>query len=143
MSLSDKARELRESGQNFELTPRIEDMNIAELQALCYSRAKEVGWYKDLKTGEDIIPNVGERCMLVVSEISEGFEGARKNLMDDKLPNRKMIEVEWADAIIRMMDYAGYLELDVMGAIAEKMEYNLHRPDHKIEERLKPNGKQF
>lgn len=143
MSLSDKAKELRESGEGFELTPRIEDMNIAQLQELCYSRAKAVGWYTDIKTGEDIIPNVGERCILIVSEITEGFEGTRKNLMDDKLPHRKMIEVEFADAIIRIMDYSGYLELDVMGAIREKIEYNLHRPDHKIEERLKPNGKQF
>ncbi len=35
------------------------------------------------------------------------MEGERKDLMDDKLPHRKMAEVELADALIRIFDYAG------------------------------------
>ena len=37
--------------------------------------------------------------MLIVSEIAEAMEGERKDLMDDKLPHRKMAEVELADAL--------------------------------------------
>lgn len=87
--------------------------------------------------------NVGELLCLVHSEISEAMEGARKNLMDDKLPHRKMLEVELADAMIRMFDIAGAYGLDLGGAIAEKRAYNANRADHKVENRLKDDGKKF
>ena len=87
--------------------------------------------------------NVGELLCLVHSEISEAMEGARKNLQDDKLPHRKMIEVELADAMIRMFDIAGAYNLDLGGAIAEKRAFNANRADHKMENRLKADGKKF
>ena len=61
------------------------------------------------------------------SELSEGLEGLRKNLMDDKLPHRAMIECELADVIIRIMNYATQTNLDVAGALIEKAGYNLGR----------------
>ena len=64
-------------------------------------------WWSNPSTGERIERNDGELLMLMVSEISEGMEGLRKGLMDDKLPHRKMIEVEMADLFIRLMDFAG------------------------------------
>jgi len=48
-----------------------------------------------------------------------------------------------ADAIIRIADLAGYLGLDLDGAIKEKMAYNAKREDHKIENRSAPGGKAF
>jgi len=63
--------------------------------------------------------NVPERLMLIVSEIAEAMEGHRKGLMDDKLPTRPMLEVELADAVIRIFDLGGGLSLDLGGAIAE------------------------
>ena len=45
--------------------------------------------------------------MLIVSEVSECMEGERKNLMDTHLKHRKMAEVELADILIRVFDYAG------------------------------------
>lgn len=72
--------------------------------------------------------NKGEAFMLIVSELVEGFEGVRKDLMDDHLPARRMEEVELADAVIRIMDYAAGFHLDVAGAVLEKMEYNKKRP---------------
>lgn len=61
--------------------------------------------------------------------------------MDEHLPHRKMGEVELADAVIRIADIAGFLGYDLGGAIAEKLEYNKVRPDHKIENRLAEGGK--
>lgn len=87
--------------------------------------------------------NVGELLCLVHSEISEAMEGYRKNLMDDKLPHRTMFEVELADAVIRILDIAGAMRLDLDGAIEEKRNFNKVRADHKPENRLKENGKAF
>ena len=44
---------------------------------------------------------------LIHSEISEALEADRKDLMDDKLPHRKMAEVEMADTAIRVLDVMG------------------------------------
>jgi hypothetical protein len=64
-------------------------------------------WWTDLETGLPIERNRYELLALVISEVSECLEGERKNLMDDKLPHRRMAEVEMADAYIRLLDYAG------------------------------------
>jgi NTP pyrophosphatase (non-canonical NTP hydrolase) len=101
------------------------------------------GWWTNLETGEPIRRNVGELLMLIVSEIAEAMEGYRKNLMDDKLPSRPQIEVELADAIIRIADLAGHLKLDLGGALVDKLAYNRQREDHKIEVRKQAHGKKF
>lgn len=108
-----------------------------------HSNNVAAGWWSNIKTGEKAERNVGELLCLVHSEISEAMEGHRKNLMDDKLPHRKMIEVELADAVIRIFDMAGGLNLDIAGAMQEKLTYNSVRADHKIENRLKENGKAY
>lgn len=100
-------------------------------------------WWLDLHTGEPMKRNVGELLCLIHSEISEAMEGHRKNLMDDKLPKRPMIEAELADAIIRIMDLSEGLGLDVAGAWRNKMEYNAIREDHSIEHRLGEHGKKY
>lgn len=100
-------------------------------------------WWIDLETGEPLNRNKGEMLMLITSELSEAMEGDRKNLMDDKLPHRKMFEVELADALIRLLDLAAGTGCDLGGAFFEKMAYNAVREDHKIENRLSPNGKKY
>ena len=82
--------------------------------------------------------------MLIITEIAEAMEGYRKGIRDDKLPHRLMslmIEVELADAVIRICDLAGALNLDLGGAIAEKLAHNKHRPDHNPENRKAEGGK--
>lgn len=114
-------------------------------QAACHNASRESGWWTDPKTGEkiDAKPLIPTKLCLIHSEISEGLEAARKGLMDDKLPHRDGLEVELADAIIRICDLAGALDLDLGGAVVEKMRYNAQRADHKLTNRAQAGGKAF
>lgn len=118
-------------------------LKVDFLTDLCHGLAKKAGWHSDLATGKPLAVNVPEKLLLIHSEISEACEGFRKALPDDKLPHRSMIEVELADAAIRIFDLAGAMGLDLGGALAEKLAYNMTRADHKPENRLSQNGKKF
>lgn len=109
----------------------------------CHGAAVAGGWWHDIHTGAPLERNVGEMLMLIVSEVAEAMEGARKDLPDDKLHHRKMLEVELGDAVIRIFDLAGGLKLNLGDAIAEKLAYNAARTDHKPENRRAANGKKF
>lgn len=116
---------------------------LREAQKLAYRTASEAGWYCDPKTGEPIKRNFGEVVALMHSELSEALEADRKGLMDDKLPHRDGREVEFADCIIRILDTAEALGLDVAGAMIEKNRYNRERADHKLRNRGIEGGKKY
>lgn len=99
-------------------------------------------WWHD-KNGNKIERNKGELIALMHSELSELMEGERKDLQDTHLPHRKMAEVELADTIIRILDYAGGFGYNVGEALIEKLEYNKIRQDHKHEAREAANGKKW
>jgi hypothetical protein len=94
-------------------------------------------WWHDPKTGERLDRNKGELLCLIHSEVSECMEGERKGLMDTHLPHRPMAEVELADILIRVFDYAGAFNYDLDGAVAEKRAYNKQRADHQAAARLR------
>lgn len=112
-------------------------------QRLCHGLAVRSGWWSDPATGEWKDRNDGEMIALMHSELSEALEGLRKDLMDDHLPHRKQVEMELADTLVRIFDYAGARGLDLGGAVIEKLAYNQRRADHKLENRNKADGKKF
>lgn len=112
-------------------------------QHLVRRTASNAGWYNDPKTGEPVERNFGEVVALMHGELSEALEADRKNLMDDKLPHRRGVEVEFADCIIRILDTAAAMGLDVAGALIEKNRFNQQRADHKLENRAAAGGKKY
>jgi len=112
-------------------------------QHLAHKTALDAGWYTDPATGEPVTRNFGEVVALIHSELSEALEADRKGLMDDKLPPRDGREVEFADLILRVLDTAAALGLDVAGALIEKNRFNAQRADHKLSARQEENGKKY
>lgn len=75
-----------------------------------------------------------QKLLLVVSELTELMEGLRKK-EPATITGFTNEEEELADAMIRLMDYAGHYGLDIGGAIQAKMAVNEGRPYR--------HGKQF
>lgn len=118
---------------------RISEEEVAALRSI-QDKIKDVnvqcGWYNKPRS-------FGDGITLIHSEISEALEGGRKGLKDDHLPEREQAEVEFADAIIRILDEGSRQGYDIAGALAEKFVYNQSREDHKPENRAKEGGKKF
>lgn len=114
---------------------------VDQLQRACHGLSASAGWWTGLSTTDGYV--IATKLMLIVSEISEAMEGVRTDAWDNKLSHRPAVEVELADALIRIFDLAGAMDLDLGGALVEKLEYNQTRADHKIENRVQPGGKKF
>jgi hypothetical protein len=120
-----------------------------DLQRLCHGAAVAAGWWHCPKTGVPSTPEyirdslIPQKLLLIHSEISEACEADRTGSMDSHLPHRSGVEVELADAAIRIFDLAGALGFDLGAAIAEKMAYNAQRADHKLSARAETNGKRY
>ena len=99
------------------------------IQQAIHLNAKNKGFW-------DKPPEVGTSLMLIVSELGEALEGFRAgNPMSEKIPPHLNTTEELADAVIRILDFAGYHRLDLSGAILAKIKHNRSRP-HK-------HGKEF
>ena len=87
-----------------------------------YQIARDHGWHDEERSD-------GEILALIHSEVSEALQALREGNPPDKYcPEFSSLEVELADVIIRIMDYAGSRDLDIAGAILAKMEFNKNRP---------------
>lgn len=87
--------------------------DIAALQKRIH--AANHRWWHD-EAGNRLERNKGELIDLIHSEIAEATDGVDQGLMDDHLSHRPMVEVEMADAAIRILDYAEGFGYDIYGA---------------------------
>lgn len=84
--------------------------------------ATEKGFWDDTQTDTHYI------CMMH-GELSEAMEAIRAgNAPDKHIPDLNSAEVEFADVVIRIMDYAGKKGYRVGEAIVKKAAYNATRP---------------
>lgn len=94
-----------------------------EVATIIHQNAIKKGWWENNNR------NVGEILCLIHSEISEACEAFREGNPPDKhLPKFSGAEVELADTVIRIMDFAKAFGLNVPGAVLAKIEYNETRP---------------
>ena len=97
-------------------------MTIRQLQQEAHRIAVEHGWW-------DRTRSAGEALMLMVTELAEAMEALRaESPKSVKIPSFSKVEEELADAVIRILDFAGGNGLDIEGALAAKMQYNESRP---------------
>lgn len=104
-------------------TKRKETMiDLRRLQKEIYVTAIDKGWHdKELS-----LPHM---IALMYSELLEALEADREgDSIDCHIPDFNAVETELADCIIRILDCAEYLDLDVIGAMLAKIEYNKTRP---------------
>lgn len=125
----------------------IERQNVHGLNQLAeqiYQMNKEKGfWDKEI--------NIGEKLMLVTSELAEALEADRKGMNNPNLKNflkeidkpltkeefqqafrfniKDHFQDEIADAIIRLFDLCGGLGINIETHIALKLAYNQTRPN--------------
>lgn len=101
-------------------------MNFKDIQKAVHFNAVAHGFWDQSQptTHRDFVAsNIGEKVALIHSELSEFLEEYRRPAY--QLSN---LGEELADAVIRIMDLAEYLKIDLESAIQSKHERNKNRP---------------
>ncbi len=110
-------------------------VSLAEWQRAAFENSNAHGWHEE----DGQRHRFPERCMLMVSEIVELFEGARTGALTDPcdkpIPLSKGAE-EAADIFIRLADFCAEFHIDLEHAVRIKHEFNKTRS-------IRHGGKKF
>lgn len=89
-----------------------------------HENAEAKGFWADMGAAPQDSKGIGLRCALIASEAFEAFERWRNvNIIGDE-----EFAKELADIVIRTLDLATYLGIDLADVILDKHEANLKRP---------------
>lgn len=105
--------------------------NIGNLATAVHKLAQEKGWYDDEQTEDAFIERM---CNNLHDEVSELHEAWRKGKLKAPgmeavgLPVLTCLAEELADILIRVLDDAKHLGVDIEAAVRIKHDYNKTRP---------------
>lgn len=95
-------------------------MNLSDLAKQFHDNALAHGFWES--------ENKAEKIALMHSELSEALEAVRKPRPDNKLTQFSSEVVEFADVLIRVLDYCHHYALPIEDAVMAKHTYNITRP---------------
>ena len=101
-------------------------MSINKLAKLCHNEAVALGWYEP-----EFLKSDTETMMMVNTELCEVVEELRKpepvafGKSETGKPEGWHVEV--ADAVIRLLDFAAFHNIDLDSIMVSKLEYNRTR----------------
>ncbi len=94
----------------------MDTINLTELATENHQNNINKGWY-------DTNPTIPELLCMIHSEVSEVTDAYRNNRDDE-------IGEELADIILRTLDLATYLKIDIHNKVLRKLEFNKSRAYH-------------
>ena len=108
---------------------------IRELQKEYFENSCNKGFWDDFpESAQEAKHYIGNKLMLIVSEVAEAHDDLRSNevtrILHSKDENGKPVGLpsELADIVIRTFDLAESMSIDLATVMEEKAEYNATRP---------------